>query len=132
MDWMVIHRRRIGARRAAPPRLQITGVPQAVKVAAVRAALEQAGWALQFSEAGTAWANHTLLPSSRWPDDWAADRPVRRVRWDQLATPTGLKPTARRITLPAPPAIHAQLTLAARAAGLPLATWALNTLTTAA
>ena len=126
-----------GAVRTA--RLLVTEVPERTSPEAVLAALEAAGLAGEFSEAGVPFGNHEIKADGRrgWPygisgvreaeaAPWPgppANRPEpAAITWADL-TRERTRGEGRRVTLRLTDAEHARFTLAAQRAGASLQEW---------
>ena len=126
-----------GAVRTA--RLLVTEVPERTSPEAVLAALEAAGLAAEFSEAGVPFGNHEIKADGRrgWPygisgvheaeaAPWPgppANRPEpAAITWADLTRERG-RNEGRRVTLRLTDAEHARFTLAAQRAGVSLQEW---------
>lgn len=120
-SWGVFHQLHVPGRRGAVRRLRLVleGVPVDVKKPAVLAALEAAGCAAAFSDAGVAWANHVVLSEARWPAELDTAPDVQRWTWEAL---NGAQ-KARTVTLRLEPADYAAIALAAASAGEDLYPW---------
>ena len=119
-------------------RLLITDVPAGTQLGDVLAALEAAGLAGEFSEAGVAFGNHEIKADSRgWPwgihdidqaaavkwTSWGDKRPdPGSVTWEMLTRTRG-RNEGRRVTLRLTDAEHATYSLAAQRAGQSLQEW---------
>jgi hypothetical protein len=126
-----------GAVRTA--RLLVTDVPERTSPEAVLAALEAAGLAGEFSEAGVPFGNHDVKADGRrgWPygisgvhdaeaAPWSGP-PAKRpepaaITWADL-TRERTRGEGRRVTLRLTDAEHARFTLAAQRAGASLQEW---------
>lgn len=126
--WAVFHVLMVAGRRQYHPVLELEGVPEGTPRREVIAALEGAGATARFSDAGVAWANHTVLPEPRWPAASEWNGAVQRWAWEALQGAQD----ARNITLVLPPAEYAAVVLAARGARESVNAWCRRTLTTAA
>ena len=128
--WAVFNVLTVNGRRRYRPALILEGVPDGTSRRAVIALLEGAGATARFETAGVAWANHVVLPESRWPDasrcEWAGNAP--NWTWEGLQGAQD----SRNITLVLPPSEYASVVLAARGAGESVNAWCRRTLTTAA
>ena len=126
-----------GAVRTA--RLLVTEVPERTSPEAVLAALEAAGLAGEFSEAGVPFGNHEIKADGRrgWPygisgvheaeaAPWPgppANRPEpAAITWADL-TRERTRREGRRVTLRLTDAEHARYSLAAQRAGVSLQEW---------
>jgi hypothetical protein len=117
MDWAVAHRVRQGGRSALAPRLVVTGVPEGTSRALLRSALVAAGYAVSLSEAGVAFANHSLLPRAHWPAAWASEGRCPELAYTKLLA---YADDPHRVTLSLPAPLWASATLVARSLGLSL------------
>jgi len=120
LDWAVVHRMRYGGRVVSAPALIITAVPEEVSRASLRSALEAAGHTVSFSEAGVAWANHSLLPRGQWPLEWASEGRPGLLSYERLLA-QGTEP--HRLTVALPAQLWALATLTARGRDLALSAW---------
>ena len=88
--------------------------------ASLRCALEAAGHTVSFSEAGVAWANHSLLPRGQWPLEWASEGRPGLLSYERLLA-QGAEP--HRLTVALPAQLWALATLTARGRDLALSAW---------
>ena len=80
-------------------RLVIVDVPDRTTVDDVRAALERAGRASEFSEAGVPFGNHEIRSSGRrWPYGISGIEDATRITWERL-TRVPTRGEGRSVTL---------------------------------
>lgn len=126
-----------GAVRTA--RLLVTDVPERTSPEAVLGALEAAGLAGEFSEAGVPFGNHEIKADGRrgwpygisgvheaeaapWPGPPAKRPEPAAITWADL-TRERTRGEGRRVTLRLTDAEHARFSLAAQRAGVSLQEW---------
>lgn len=128
--WGVFQQIRDGRHRLHRLRLVATDVPDDVKKPAVLEALEGAGCAARFSEAGIPWANHVVLAEPRWPETITAAKgeAVQTLTWDGLQ---GAQ-KGRVVSLELAAVDYAALALAAAQTGEQLYPWCRRVLLEAA
>jgi hypothetical protein len=126
-----------GAVRTA--RLLVTDVPERTSPEQVLAALEAAGLAAEFSEAGVPFGNHEIKADGRrgWPYGISGVREAEAVKWagppDKRPEPAAIawadltrergRNEGRRVTLRLTDAEHARYSLAAGREGASLQEW---------
>ena len=126
MRWAVIHTIR-GRKARRFCRLVVEDVPEGTSRKAVQEALETAGQAVDFTEAGVAWGNHTIVAEGRWPEELGHLDAAKRISWAKLDAGA-----ERRITVRVPARLFYAVNLAAKSSGDSLNNWCLKALEAAA
>lgn len=128
MKYAVLHCIRAGQRVHRTARLIVDGAPEKTTASAVMTALEQAGKAVDFAEAGVPWGNHEIKNAKSLPAGTvgADDAPV--ITWDELNETR----TVRRITLRLDPQDYARIHQAARRGDVSIQQWCVSALHKAA
>jgi hypothetical protein len=106
-------------------RLVVADAPPKTTLEQVLAALEHAGKAAEFSEAGVPFGNHEVRADGTrgWPFGITGIDAAPVIAWADL---TADGPAGKRITLRPSPEQHARYTLAAQREGVSLSTWMLR------
>jgi hypothetical protein len=108
-------------------RLVVTDAPPKTTLEQVLEALERAGRAAEFSEAGVPFGNHEVRADGTrgWPYGITGIDTAPAITWADL-TADQPKAAGKRITLRPTPAQHARYKLAAEREGVSLDTWMLR------
>lgn len=119
--WAVVHR---AARRGAQPELWlvIEAVPASVKMAEVRAALEEAAWWPSWQKRIGLGATLRVIAERSWPT-WVhavadADNAIAHEQWARLTPPS------RRLSIPLEGGAYADVRRTAAARGMSMQAWA--------
>jgi hypothetical protein len=127
--FVVIRTVKVGQRVHRQARLVVSDVPEKTDASAVMTALETAGKATDFADAGIPWGNHEVKAEKSLPKGTVDvdDAPV--IRWEEL---TSSKATLRRITLRLEPVDYDRVHQAARRTNTSIQTWCVHALVQAA
>lgn len=118
MRYVVVHTVRVGQKTVRTPKLVVTDVPEKTSSNAVAAALEQAGKAVEFSDAGIPWGNHEIKSDKALKDvEGIDDAPT--LSWVKLQETREV----RRITLRLPAQDYARILQAAKRSNLSIQKW---------
>lgn len=128
MRYIVFHSIRAGQKTIRTAKLAVTEVPAKTSSSAVMSALEAAGKAVEFSEAGIPWGNHEIKSDQALPKDAAGVEDAPEVTWEQLQSTREI----RRITLRLPSQDYGHILTAAKRSGLSIQKWCEKTLAEAA
>lgn len=127
MRYIVVHTIRAGQKTIRTPKLAVTGVPEKTSGTAVAAVLEQAGKAVEFSDAGIPWGNHEVKTDKSLKDvEGIDDAPA--VSWEQLQSTREV----RRVTLRLPAQDYSRILQAAKRSNMSIQKWCEAALTAAA
>jgi hypothetical protein len=127
--YVVIRTVKAGQRVHRQARLVVADVPEKTDASAVMAALEVAGRATDFADAGIPWGNHEVKVDKQLAKGTAGVDEAPVVTWTELTS----KPAdLRRITLRLEPADYDLVHQAARRTNTSIQAWCVTTLRAAA
>ena len=120
MKYIVFHSIRVGQKTHREAKLTITDVPEKTSANAVMSALEQAGKAGDFSEAGVPWGNHEVRSDNNKTREGASGiDQAPTVSWEELQETREI----RRVTLRLDAQHYSQIKQAAVRDGLSIQGW---------
>lgn len=128
MEYVVCHLVRAGGKTLRAAKLVVTEVPDKTTATAVMDALEQAGKATDFAEAGIAWGNHEVTKAGKTTAEAHGLDQAPRVTWAELQDTREI----RRVTLRLLGQDYATISRAAKRSGTSIQKWCENVLVTAA
>lgn len=127
MKYVVFHTVRAGNQVKRTAKLAVTEVPEKTSAQAVMNVLEEAGRAMEFSEAGIPWGNHEVKSDKNLPQNTDTTG-VTEVTWEQLQSTREI----RRITLRFDARDYTNISRAAQQANKSMQQWCAQTLLDAA
>lgn len=129
MRFVIVRTVKAGTRVHCHARLVVSEVPQGIEYGAVMVALEAAGKATEFADAGIPWGNHEVRADGSLPPGTVGVDDAPTIRWAEL---TNDKISPRRITLRLRPVDYDLVHRAARRTNTSIQHWCVDTLRQAA
>lgn len=129
MRFVIVRTVKAGTTLHCQARLVVSEVPEGTEYGVVMAALEAAGKATEFADAGIPWGNHEVRADGSLPPGTVGVADAPTVRWPELVSE---KISPRRITLRLRPTDYDLVHRAALRTNTSIQHWCVDTLRQAA